>query len=226
MRLAARQRAVFVRMDGLTVIADAGAVPVSAVVFDVGRVLFEWDLRHLFAKLIDDPRELDWFVGNVVTEQWHFEHDAGRPLAEMVPERIARFPDHAELIRAYATRFNETIPGPVPGSLDLVEALAARGVPLFGITNFGADFWPGFRAAQPVFGRFADIVVSGFEKIAKPDPAIFELAARRFAHAPPAMLFIDDNAANVASARALGWQVHHFTGAAGLAMDLAGRGLI
>ena len=199
---------------------------VSAVVFDVGRVLVQWDLRCLFAELIDDPRELEWFVGNVVTEEWHFQHDAGRPLAEMVPERIAEYPAYARHIEAYASRFNETVPGPVPGSVELALALHAAGVPLFAITNFGAEFWPGFRATMPVFDHFRDIVVSGVEKIAKPDPAIFDLAAKRFGHAPGAMLFIDDNAANIAAARSLGWQVHHFHNAAVLAEDLQGRGLI
>lgn len=199
---------------------------IHAVVFDVGRVLFQWDLRHLFAKLIADPAELEWFVQAVVTEEWHFQHDAGRPLAEMVAERQAEFPDHAHLIAAYAARFNESIPGPVPGSLALVEALAARGVPLFAITNFGAEFWAGFRPTQPVFDRFADIVVSGVERMAKPDPAIFTLAAARFGHAPATMLFVDDNAANIAAARALGWQVHHFRDGPALGADLRARGLI
>jgi 2-haloacid dehalogenase len=202
------------------------SAPISAVVFDVGRVLFRWDLRHLFAKLIDDPAELDWFVTHVVSEQWHFQHDEGRDLAEMVAERSAEFPDHAHLIRAYAARFNESVPGPVPGSLELVAALYARGVPLFAITNFGAGFWPGFRATQPVFDCFRDVVVSGFEKIAKPDPAIYALAARRFGHAPGSMLFIDDNAANIAAARDCGWQAHHFVDADSLSVDLGQRGLI
>lgn len=200
--------------------------PVEAVVFDVGRVLFEWDLRHLFRKLIADADELEWFVGTVVTEQWHFQHDAGRPLADMVAERTAEFPDHAALIQAYATRFGESIPGPVPGSLPLVEALAARGVPLYAITNFGGEFWPPFRATQPVFDHFRDIVVSGFEQVAKPDAEIFHRAAARFGHAPGTMLFIDDNAANIAAARELGWQVHHFAGADRLGEDLRARGLI
>lgn len=200
--------------------------PVEAVVFDVGRVLFQWDLRCLFAKLIADPAELEWFVTHVVTEQWHFQHDAGVPLAEMVPARKAEFPEHAHLIDAYATRFNETVPGPVPGTIELVEALAARRVPLYAITNFGAEFWPGFRAEQAVFDNFIDVVVSGDEKIAKPDPAIWDLAERRFGLPGSAMLFIDDNAANIASAARSGWQVHHFSDAASLAADLADRGLL
>ena len=199
---------------------------VEAVVFDVGRVLIQWELRALFEKLIDDPAELDWFLANVVTEEWHFQHDAGRPLGEMVPERQAEFAEHAALIEAYATRFLETIPGRVPGTAALVERLAARGMPLYAITNFGAEFWAMFRPTEPVLDRFAEIVVSGQEKLAKPDLAIFELAAGRFGHAHDAMLFIDDNLANVDAARSLGWQVHHFTDAEDLEGDLAARGLI
>lgn len=210
--------------------AAAGAFVMSeqpdAVVFDVGRVLVQWDLRALYSRLIDDPAELDWFLTHVVSEAWHFQHDAGRDLAEMVAERKRDFPEHAPLIDAYATRFADTIPGPVAGTHALVRQLAAKGVPLYAITNFAAPFWADFRASEPLFDLFRDIVVSGVEKIAKPDPAIFELAARRFRHDPAKMLFIDDSAANIAAARRLGWQVHHFRDAAALERDLRERGLI
>lgn len=199
---------------------------VKAVVFDIGRVIIEWDLRALFAKLIADEDELDWFLSHVVTEEWHFQHDEGRPLADMLPELKARFPDHATLIDAYATRFLETIPGRVPGTAELIERLAARRHDLFAITNFGAEFWDMFQPTEPVLALFADIVVSGRERLAKPDPAIFRLAQVRFGHAPGDMLFIDDNVANIAAARREGWQVHHFRGAEGLESDLVARGLL
>jgi len=202
------------------------AAPVEAVVFDVGRVLVQWDMRGLFAKLIDDPDRLDWFCETVVTERWHHQHDEGRELAEMVAERKAEFPGHDDLIDAYATRFLETIPGNVPGSHEIVRELAARAVPLFAITNFASPFWREYRSQEPLFDLFGDVVVSGDEKIAKPEPAIFALAARRFGHAPEAMLFIDDNAANIAAANALGWQVHHFRDAPTLRGDLVQRGLL
>ena len=196
---------------------------VQAVVFDVGRVIVQWDLRHLFAQLIDDPAELDWFCSHVVTEEWHFQHDAGVPLDEMLPARKAQFPEHAHLIDAYRNRFLDTIPGPVPGTAGLIEHLAKREVPLFAITNFGAEFWEQFFPSEPVLSHFRDIVVSRQEQIAKPDPAIFKLAERRFGYRAGEMLFVDDNAANIAAARALDWQVHHFRDAGELERDLAGR---
>ncbi len=196
------------------------------VIFDVGRVLFDWDLRHLFAKLIDDQDRLEWFVTNVVTPEWHFQHDAGRPLAEMLPELKAEYPAHAPLIDAYATRFNETIPGPVPGSLELVERLDDAGVPLFAITNFGHEFWEGFRPTQPVFDRFRDIVVSGTERLMKPDPAIYRLAIERFGIDPPGAFFIDDVAHNIAGAESVGFAGHRFVDAATLERELVARGYL
>ena len=200
--------------------------PVEAVVFDVGKVLVQWE-RHLpFVQHFPDPGELAWFMETVIPLDWHAQHDAGRPAGELVAERSALFPDHADLIADWFARFNESIPGPVPGSTELVEELHGRGVPLYAITNFGADTWAGFAPTFPLFGRFRDIVVSGVEKLAKPDRPIFDLAARRFGHAPGTMLFVDDSEANVTAARRFGWQVHHFTDADGLRTDLAGRGLL
>jgi len=199
---------------------------VKAVVFDVGRVLVEWDLRCLYSKLIHDVSELEWFVANVVTEQWHHQHDAGRDLDEMVAERKCAFPGYASLIDAYATRFLESVPGPVPGTHALVERLSKCGVPLFAITNFAAKFWEEFATTEPVLELFGDIVVSGLEKVAKPDPEIFDRAAARFGYAPEDMLFIDDSLANIETARSLGWRVHHFVDADRLAGDLLERGLL
>lgn len=199
---------------------------IEAVVFDIGRVLVQWDMRILFRQLLDDEAEVEWVFRNVVSEAWHAQHDAGRPIADMVAERSAEFPRYAPVISAYATRFNETIPGPVPGTSDLVEELHARGVPLYAITNFGADTWAGFRPTLPVLDRFRDIVVSGIEQVAKPDPAIYALAAQRFGREPGTMLFIDDSLPNVLSARTCGWHAHHFASADLLADDLRARGLI
>ena len=198
----------------------------NAVVFDVGRVLFDWDLRYLFAKLIDDPAQLEWFLAEVVTERWHFETDAGRPVAEMVADRVAAFPDHAPLIEAYRARFNDTIPGPIPGTHAIARRLAGSGVPLYALTNFGAEFWAGFRPLQPIFDLFADVVVSGEERVAKPDPRIYQIAEHRFGHSPGELFFIDDNPANVEAAKARGWQAHLFTDAAALEAELVALNLL
>ena len=131
------------------------------------------------------------------------------------------------MIEAYSPRWLETIPGPIPGTPALVAALAARGVAQYAITNFGADTWAMFRPTFPVLAPMIDIVVSGVERLTKPDPAIFQLAAQRFGRVPERMLFIDDNPANIASAAALGWQVHLFTrGAEALEADLQALGLL
>jgi 2-haloacid dehalogenase len=197
-----------------------------AVVWDVGRVLYQWNLRFLFAKLITDPDELEWFVANVVTEEWHFQSDAGRPLAEMVPELKALYPRHSDLIDTYVERFVETLPHAVPGTHALVEQLRARGVKQFALSNFGAEFWAMFRPQSPIFDHFADCVISGEERCAKPHPQIYAVLERRTGMSGCDLLFIDDRADNIAAAQALGWHGHLFTDAAALEADLKAHGLI
>ena len=183
-------------------------------------------MRCLFEKLIDDPQELDWFLAHVVTPEWHFQHDAGRSFADMVAERSREFPQYADHILAYSKRFPETIPGPVEGSLEIVRALAARDIPLFAISNFGAESWAQFRPSAPIFGLFSDIVISGQEKLIKPDREIFELALQRFARSPEQCLFIDDRLDNVETAEALGLTGHHFIDSPALERQLTLLGLL
>lgn len=199
---------------------DTAISKIDTVIFDIGNVLYHWDLRCLFAKLIDDSEELDWFLAHVVTPEWHFQHDAGRPFADMVAERSREFPEYADHIFAYSQRFPESIPGPIDGMLNMVRALAKRDVPIFAISNFGAESWAQFRPQAPIFDLFSDIVISGEEKLIKPDRAIYELALDRFSRRADQCLFIDDRRDNIEAGQAVGIAGHHFKNVATLAREL------
>lgn len=198
----------------------------GSVAFDVGGVLYDWHPRHLYSKLIDDPNRLESFLAEVVTLEWHFQHDAGRPFAETSAELVERFPEHRDLIALYDERWLETIPGPIPGMIELVGELASAGVPLYAITNFSHEFWPRFVETAPVFQHFRHIVVSGDERLVKPDPRIFRLAMERFGIGPNEALFIDDRADNVAASEAAGFVGHLFDGAGALRERLVTLGLL
>jgi 2-haloacid dehalogenase len=202
-------------------------VDVRAVVFDVGNVLVDWNPRFLYERLIEDDRALDAFLRDVVTHEWHFQHDAGRPFAETSAELSARYPEHAELIALWGPRFNDSNRGTIPGMPELVAELADAGVPLFAITNFSGEFFPAFREKYPeLFAPFRGIVVSGDERAVKPEPRIYEIALERFGLAGPDALFVDDRAENVAGAEAAGLRGHLFRDAPTLRAELVGLGLL
>jgi len=198
----------------------------NAVIFDVGHVLFDWHPRYLYGRLIEDGQALDAFLRDVATREWHIQHDAGRPFAETSAELIAQYPEHAALIAAWGPRYLETIGPAMPGMPELVAELDAAGVPLYAITNFSGEFWRMFRPTEPLFDRFRDIVVSGDEKLIKPDPAIYALALERFGLTGPDAVFVDDNAANVAVAERVGLRALLFTGAEALRAELRAMGLL
>ena len=200
---------------------------IEAVIFDVGNVLYGWDPDSFLVRQIADDAVRMRFVDDVGLWEWHDSLDAGRPYAEAAAELSEKFPEYAHLIAAWSDRFGETITGPVPGVHAIVEELEAKGVPLFALTNFSADFWPPFfEQERAFFGRFRDILVSGQVKLLKPDPAIYYLALDRFGLRPKDALFIDDRLINVEAAEAIGMPVHLFTTAEGLRARLETEGLI
>ena len=198
---------------------------VSAVVFDVGNVLYGWDPEAFLVRQIADDEARLRFVEDADLYGWHESLDGGRPYAEAAAELSEKFPEYAQVIAAWSDRFGETITGPVPGTHEIVEELDAAGVPLFAITNFSADFWPPFHAKEAAFfARFRDIVVSGEVKLLTPDAAIYYLALERCRLRPDEALFVDDRQINVAGAELVGMKGHLFTGAADVRTRLEAEG--
>lgn len=192
----------------------------TAVVFDVGNVLYGWDPEGFLARQIPEDEKRAAFIAETDLWAWHDSLDGGRPFDEAAAELSGKFPAYAAAIAAWGERFGETITDPVPGVHAIVAELDARGVPLFAITNFSADFWKPFHARERAFFRaFRDIVVSGEERLLKPDPPLYRLALERFGLQPHEALFVDDRAINVEGALAVGMHAHLFTGAD----DLRGR---
>ena len=199
----------------------------QSVVFDVGNVLVDWNPRAFFARYVADSARLDRLMGEVLTLEWHTQHDAGRDFAETSAERIALYPDEAENIRRWGAEFGGTIGDMLPGMADLVADLDAAGVPLYAITNFSHQFWPPFRAREAaLFDRFRDIVVSGEVKLVKPDPALYALALARFGLAPGEALFVDDRAENIEAGERAGFVGHQFEDADRLRAAIEGYGLL
>ncbi|MFN3725043.1 MAG: HAD family hydrolase [Allosphingosinicella sp.] len=203
------------------------AAPPKVVIFDVGNVLYGWDPESFLVRQIADDSERLRFIEDTNLYAWHDTLDGGRPFDEAAAELSETFPAYAELIAAWGNRFGETITDPVPGVHEIVAALDQKGVPLFAITNFSADFWPPFvEREHAFFSRFRDIVVSGAEKLMKPDPAIYYLALDRFRVAARDALFIDDRQINVDGALAVGMRAHLFTSAEDLRERLMAEGLL
>jgi 2-haloacid dehalogenase len=196
------------------------------VVFDIGNVLLHWDPRALYRKIFSTEAEVDWFLTHVCPPSWNVEQDRGRSFEDAVAEATARHPDHAEAIAAYHQRWPETLTHVIHGTVDILEELKARGVPLYAITNWNG---PKFRETRQRFGfldHFRDIVVSGDVQLIKPDPAIYHLLLTRNGLEASSCLFIDDSPTNVAGAEAVGMKAHHFTSPDALRRSLVDAALL
>ena len=192
----------------------------TAVVFDLGGVLVDWNPRYLFRRLLPDDETVERFLAEVCTTEWNAAQDAGRSWEEAVAEASARFPDDAKYIAAYHERWWETIAGQIDGTVDILAELRASAVALFALTNWSAEK---FDLTFPRFewmSWFDGIVVSGRERIVKPDRRLYEVLLDRYRLEPARTVYVDDVMANVAAARELGMISLHFTGPGRLRADL------
>ncbi|MFO1133519.1 MAG: HAD family phosphatase [Hyphomicrobiales bacterium] len=196
------------------------------VVFDIGNVLVQWEPRALYRKIFASEAEVEWFIANVCNHDWNIEQDRGRSFADAVIEATARFPEHAEAIAAYDLRWHETILGPIDGTVAILEELAARNTPLYAITNWNQDKFRETRGRFGFLDLFRDIVVSGDERLIKPDSAIYRLLMTRNGLAAENCVFIDDSMRNVTGAEAVGMKAIHFTSPDALRAELMAMGLL
>lgn len=199
----------------------------SVVVFDLGGVLIDWNPRHLYRQLAGgDEARIEWFLANVCTHEWNQRQDAGRTFAEAAALLKAEHPDHADWIDAYGARFGDMLSGPIHGTVEILRALKAKGAPLYALTNWSAETFPIALERFDFLGWFDGILVSGVEKLIKPDPAIFRLLADRHGFKPEEAVFIDDVARNVAAAESVGFRGIHFSQPDALGAELGALGLL
>ena len=199
---------------------------VKAVLFDVGNVIITWSPENLYSKVFDDPEKRAWFLNTVVPMDWHNHHDAGVPFAENRKSRLVAFPEYTDEIVAYDERFEEMLGDLIPETIAIIEELHAKDVPMYALTNMPTEKAAMVFSKSPVFGYFRDIIVSGVEKLIKPDPAIYDLTLRRIGLPASDIFFTDDSAANIKVASKKGFVTHLFDDPATLRPALSDAGLL
>ena len=198
----------------------------QTVVFDLGGVLIDWNPRYLYRKLLEDEAAVEHFLATICTPAWNEQQDAGRPFTEAVAHLTAQWPQEAALIAAYYDRWTEMLGGPIHETVDVLAALHQRRVPLFALTNWSAETFPHVLGRYDFLDWFRGIVVSGQEKMKKPDRRLYQLLLDRYGLAAHDTVFIDDSPANVAAAREIGLHGLRFTTAQALRRALEGLGLL
>jgi 2-haloacid dehalogenase len=197
----------------------------SAVVWDLGNVLIDWQPALAVAQGVGDD-EARRFLSGFDFLAWNHRMDAGETTWQDAEDELARtHPQWAAHARAYRAHFAHSLAGEVPGTRALVETLHAAGVRQWGLTNWSEELYPHAPGRFEVLALLEDVVVSGRERLAKPDPRIFAVLVERTGLAAGDLVLVDDRPANVAAGVAAGLHGVVFTDADALRVDLRALGL-
>lgn len=179
---------------------------IKDIVFDFGGVLFDWNPRYLYRTYFKDESETEYFLSHICTSDWNAEQDRGRPFDEGIGLLLKQYPQYAEPIRMFRDKWELMVRGEFPRSVELLKRLKAEGFGIYGLTNWSAETIPSIYSKYDFLKLFDGIVVSGEEKLAKPDPEIYKILLKRYNLTAENALFIDDNSANIEAAKQLGFE--------------------
>lgn len=190
------------------------------IIFDLGGVLIDWNPRFMYRKIFDNEATMEEFLQTVCTDEWNIQQDSGNTLAAGTEELCKKYPEKADLIRMYYARWPEMLAGQIQGTVDILHQLQQQNYNLFALTNWSHETFPYARNHFGFLQLFQDIVVSGEEKIMKPDHRIYQILLSRNNIDAKESIFIDDNLKNINAAKELGITAIHFTSPPELALSL------
>lgn len=203
------------------------AMKINTIIFDLGNVLIDWNPDYVFDKLFEDKERKKYFFDNICTMEWNEMQDAGRPIKEATEELVAKHPEWKEHIEAYYGNWKAMLGGPIHDTVKIFRLLKETGrYKMYALTNWSAELFPYALELYEFLHWFDGRVVSGEEKMRKPEPKFYQVLLDRFNVLPQETLFIDDNLRNIKAAEALGINSIHFRSPQQLKEELIGRGIL
>jgi 2-haloacid dehalogenase len=198
---------------------------IKSVVFDIGGVLIDWDPRHLYRKIFTSEEEMERFLSEICTYEWNVQQDGGKLFSTATAELSARYPEYSDKIALYYGRWEEMLGGELNDTVDIFNELKSAGIPVYALSNWSHEAFPVAYERYDFMKKFDGIVVSGYEKLLKPDHAIYRVLMERYNVVPAESVYIDDNQVNADAAAELGFHSIHFHSAAELRQELRSLGL-
>lgn len=192
---------------------------IKNIIFDFGGVLVDWNPRYVFRKYFEKEEEMEWFLANICTNEWNVEQDRGRSMAEATKLLQNQYPEHSEMIARFYGEWADMLKSEISGTVEILKELKEK-YPLYGLTNWSAETIDIAYNRFDFFNLFDGILVSGEEKLIKPDPEIYKLLLNRYNLKAEECFFIDDNKDNVKAAKNLGINAVQFTTPEQLRKDL------
>ena len=199
---------------------------IKNIIFDFGGVLMDWNPRYYFKGYFDDEEKMEFFLKNIATDEWNAEQDRGRTLAEGTKIQVAKHLEWKKEIRAYYDNWTIMLKSDIPANVAVLRKLANTNFDLLGLTNWSAETFPYALEKYDFFQLFdGKIVVSGTEKMIKPNPELWNLLLNRYNIKAEESIFIDDNKKNIEVAENLGFICIHIKEDIDLEKELRDLGL-
>tara|TARA_Y100001936_G_scaffold57415_1_gene56464 strand:+ start:339 stop:929 length:591 start_codon:yes stop_codon:yes gene_type:complete len=179
--------------------------------FDLGGVFFDWDPNYFYKNIFESEEETRYFLDNICNDEWNIKQDKGRLIKEAENELILKYPKYTKEIKMYYKNHRKMFRGIFYKSIETLKGLKNKKYECYVLSNWSWETFNNMDTEYPFLKLFDGLIISGKEKMVKPDKEIYLLAIKKFKLNPNQTVFIDDKIENINTAKNLGFKTIHLS---------------
>ncbi len=185
---------------------------VKNVIFDLGAVMFDWNPEKITQGFTDDIELQKKIQSELYYHKDWMDFDCALLTEEQAIERASnRLNIKLEQTQKLFKQTKESLIL-ITRTFELLKDVKEKNLNAYCLSNISPELFKHLRDQYELFDLFDGIVTSGVENVAKPGKRIFEILFERYNLNPHECLFIDDSAANTATANKFGVATITFEG--------------
>jgi putative hydrolase of the HAD superfamily len=177
---------------------------IKNIIFDLGNVLLNFKPEILVNQITNDVKRTIEFIQKIIRNKIWVDLDKGLlTLDEAYKIYLAQFPEEQDILKPFFANWIDYLT-PIYENVNILKILKQKDFKIYILSNAMVEAYNVVRKRYDFFSLVDGEIISGIEKVGKPEPSIYKLLIKRYNLVPEESLFLDDVLANLRPAKKLG----------------------
>jgi putative hydrolase of the HAD superfamily len=165
---------------------------IKNAIFDIGNVLLSFKPKEFLLNYIDDIKQIDIFVSNIINSKTWLNMDQGiLTIKEAKNIFLGKYPELTGIINIFYDNWLEIF-SPIDKNINILKELKKNNYKIYALSNFIEESFHFVLKKFEFFSLFDGMVISYNVQLIKPEVAIYQHLLDKYKLVPNECVFLDD----------------------------------